>query len=63
MQILHKSEKVIAPEDYVLLPIEITPKGVQTITLYGDELELNETGWTNRNGIQTYYEKYRIRIK
>ena len=44
----------------VTFSVETTPKGVQTFMIYGDEVELVETGWTDKDGKQVYYEKYKL---
>ena len=48
---------------YILIPVEITPKGVKSITFYLDEFELSETGTKQKGKLPVAYHKYRLKEK
>lgn len=45
---------------HVILPVELTPKGLQIFTLDLDEFELIETGTKTKNGKPVAYVKYKV---
>lgn len=42
------------------VPIEVTARGLKTITIDHDEFEIIETGTKEKNGKVVYYTKYKI---